>query len=44
MARTSVNVSGDLMVSVLIAKSENELDESIYNAVEPVTEQESVKA
>ncbi|WP_293266324.1 dicarboxylate/amino acid:cation symporter [Neptunomonas sp.] len=44
MARTSVNVSGDLMVSVLIAKSENELDESIYNAVEPVTEQEGVNA
>jgi Na+/H+-dicarboxylate symporter len=31
MARTSVNVSGDLMVSVLVAKSEHELDESIYN-------------
>ncbi|MBD5770362.1 dicarboxylate/amino acid:cation symporter [Marinomonas sp. SM2066] len=31
MARTSVNVCGDLMVSTLIAKSENELDESIYN-------------
>ena len=38
MARTSVNVSGDLMVSVLIGKSENELDESIYNADEPVVE------
>ncbi|MBV1789319.1 dicarboxylate/amino acid:cation symporter [Marinobacterium sp. D7] len=31
MARTSVNVCGDLMVSVLVAKSENELDESAYN-------------
>jgi Na+/H+-dicarboxylate symporter len=31
MARTSVNVCGDLMVSVLVGKSENELDESIYN-------------
>lgn len=31
MARTSVNVCGDLMVSTLIGKSENELDESIYN-------------
>ncbi|GAA3537976.1 dicarboxylate/amino acid:cation symporter [Zobellella aerophila] len=31
MARTSVNVCGDLMVSVLIGKSENELDESVYN-------------
>lgn len=32
MARTSVNVCGDLMVSVLVSKSENELDESVYNA------------
>jgi Na+/H+-dicarboxylate symporter len=31
MARTSVNVCGDLMVTVLVGKSENELDESIYN-------------
>lgn len=31
MARTSVNVCGDLMVSTLIAKSEDELDESVYN-------------
>ncbi len=31
MARTSVNVCGDLMVSVLIGKSENELDEEVYN-------------
>lgn len=31
MARTSVNVSGDLMVTTLIGKSENELDEEIYN-------------
>ncbi|MBY4675710.1 dicarboxylate/amino acid:cation symporter [Marinobacterium arenosum] len=38
MARTCVNVSGDLMVSVLVGKSENELDESIYNAAEPVSE------
>ncbi|RVU84381.1 dicarboxylate/amino acid:cation symporter [Leucothrix sargassi] len=36
MARTSVNVCGDLMVSVLIAKSEGELDETIYNAEEYV--------
>lgn len=32
MARTTVNVTGDLMVSVLIAKSEGELDEDSYNA------------
>lgn len=31
MARTSVNVTGDAMVSVLIAKGENEIDEEIYN-------------
>lgn len=31
MARTSVNVCGDMMVSVLIAKSEGELDETVYN-------------
>ena len=43
MARTCVNVSGDLMVSVLIGKSENELDESIYNADAPVIEADSIK-
>jgi Na+/H+-dicarboxylate symporter len=31
MARTSVNVCGDLMVSVLVGKSENELDTAVYN-------------
>ncbi|WP_286239255.1 dicarboxylate/amino acid:cation symporter [Neptuniibacter halophilus] len=41
MARTSVNVCGDLMVSVLVAKSENELDESIYNAEATVSEKEA---
>jgi Na+/H+-dicarboxylate symporter len=34
MARTSVNVCGDLMVTILVGKSENELDESIYNRSE----------
>ena len=33
MARTTVNVTGDLMVSVLVAKSEGELDEGTYNKV-----------
>jgi Na+/H+-dicarboxylate symporter len=33
MARTTVNVTGDLMVSVLIAKSEGELDLETYNKV-----------
>ncbi|MEH6652353.1 MAG: dicarboxylate/amino acid:cation symporter [Motiliproteus sp.] len=32
MARTSVNVCGDLMVTILVGKSENELDLSIYNS------------
>ncbi|MHA2940120.1 dicarboxylate/amino acid:cation symporter [Vibrio sp. RC27] len=32
MARTTVNVCGDMMVSLLIAKSEKELDESVYNS------------
>ncbi|CCN49090.1 Proton/sodium-glutamate symport protein [Vibrio nigripulchritudo MADA3029] len=31
MARTSVNVCGDLMVSVLISRSEKGLDTSVYN-------------
>jgi Na+/H+-dicarboxylate symporter len=31
MARTSVNVSGDLMVAVLVGRSEKELDFDIYN-------------
>ncbi|BDU33154.1 dicarboxylate:amino acid:cation symporter DAACS family protein [Vibrio nigripulchritudo] len=32
MARTSVNVCGDLMVSVLISRSEKGLDTSVYNS------------
>lgn len=32
MARTTVNVVGDCMVTVLIAKSEGELDLKVYNA------------
>jgi len=31
MARTSVNVTGDAMVSLFIAKGENEFNEEIYN-------------
>lgn len=37
MARTTVNVCGDLMVSVLVGKSENELDETVYNRLRPAT-------
>jgi len=32
MARTTVNISGDIAASVIIAKSEGELDEKVYNA------------
>ena len=32
MARTTVNVVGDCMVTVLVAKSENELDEGVFNS------------
>ena len=31
MARTMVNVAGDLMTTTLVGSSENELDRSIYN-------------
>lgn len=31
MARTTVNVTGDAMTAVLVAQSEGELDEKIYN-------------
>jgi len=31
MIRTAVNVCGDAAVSCIVAKSENELDEQIYN-------------
>ncbi|MEI8653959.1 dicarboxylate/amino acid:cation symporter [Pseudoalteromonas sp. Hal273] len=31
MARTTINVTGDLMVTLLIGKSEGELDTTIYN-------------
>ena len=34
MARTSVNVTGDLMVTLLIGKSEGELDLTVYNSEE----------
>lgn len=31
MCRTAVNISGDAMVSTVVAKGENQLDESVYN-------------
>ena len=33
MIRTAVNVSGDAMVSCIVAKSENKLNEEIFNEV-----------
>ncbi|MFP6847606.1 MAG: dicarboxylate/amino acid:cation symporter [Pseudomonas sp.] len=32
MARTTVNVAGDLMTTTLVGRSENELDQRIYNS------------
>jgi Na+/H+-dicarboxylate symporter len=32
MARTTVNISGDAMTAVLVSRTENELDEEVYNA------------
>lgn len=32
MARTTTNICGDMMVSLLVAKSEGEVDEKIYNS------------
>jgi Na+/H+-dicarboxylate symporter len=34
MLRTAVNVSGDAVVSVIVAKSEGKLDQEIYNDIE----------
>mgnify|MGYP000868284444 CR=1 FL=1 len=36
MARTTVNIVGDCMVTVLVAKSEKELDEKVYNQAQLV--------
>ncbi len=35
MARTAVNVTGDAVVSVIVAKSEGEFDQAVYDADEP---------
>lgn len=47
MARTTVNVTGDAMTSLLVAKSEKELNEDIYNGqveYEETLEEKEVKA
>lgn len=36
MARTAVNVTVDAVISTIVAKSEGELDEAIFNSEEPV--------
>ncbi|GAB1488212.1 dicarboxylate/amino acid:cation symporter [Opitutaceae bacterium] len=35
MVRTAVNVTGDLVVSCIVAKSEGQLDETVFNAKNP---------
>ncbi|HEY0968899.1 MAG TPA: dicarboxylate/amino acid:cation symporter [Opitutaceae bacterium] len=35
MVRTAVNVTGDLVVSCIVAKSEGQLDETVFNAENP---------
>jgi Na+/H+-dicarboxylate symporter len=42
MARTTVNICGDMMVSILIAKSEAEIDMDIYNNTAPAAAEEAV--
>ncbi|MCS2608971.1 dicarboxylate/amino acid:cation symporter [Halomonas dongshanensis] len=37
MARTSVNVAGDIMVTTLVGKSEGELDLAVYNGSDPAS-------
>jgi Na+/H+-dicarboxylate symporter len=32
MTRTAVNVTGDAVVSCIVAKSENQFDEKIFNS------------
>ena len=34
MVRTAVNITGDSMVTVIVGKSEGQLDEAIYNSVD----------
>ena len=43
MTRTAVNVTGDCVVSCIVAKSENELDEAIYNYPDAGSKYEEVK-
>merc|ERR1712000_255274 len=42
MTRTAVNITGDCMVSCIVAKSEGALDESVYNDPKAGLKQEEV--
>jgi len=42
MTRTAVNITGDCMVSCIVAKSEGALDESVYNDPKAGLKQEDV--
>jgi len=35
MMRTAVNVTGDATIAVVVAKSEGQLDEAVFNDLEP---------
>jgi Na+/H+-dicarboxylate symporter len=43
MTRTAVNVTGDCMVTCIVAKSEGELDETTFNDVNAGQEFEKLK-
>ncbi|MEW9798676.1 dicarboxylate/amino acid:cation symporter [Alteromonas sp. CYL-A6] len=42
MTRTAVNITGDCMVSLVIAKSEGELDEAVFNDLDAGDKEEDV--
>ena len=42
MTRTAVNITGDCMVSCVVAKSEGELDEAVYNDPDAGIKEETV--
>ncbi len=43
MTRTAVNVTGDCMVTLVVAKSEGQLDEAVFNDLESAKELEEYK-
>ncbi|MDD4155938.1 MAG: dicarboxylate/amino acid:cation symporter [Candidatus Cloacimonetes bacterium] len=43
MSRTAVNISGDAIVSIIVAKSENEFDKSIYDNPDAGNEEEDLE-